>query len=58
MRLNAAIAAALSVTEVRERLIAQGVEPSPNTPDEFAAYLKSEITKWAKIIRAAGVKPE
>lgn len=29
-----------------------------NTPDEFAAYLKSEIGKWAKIIRAAGVKPE
>jgi tripartite-type tricarboxylate transporter receptor subunit TctC len=57
-RLNNAIATALAIPEVRERLVAQGVEPSANTADEFAAYLKTEIAKWAKIVRAAGMKPE
>jgi tripartite-type tricarboxylate transporter receptor subunit TctC len=57
-RLNAAIAAALSVPDVRDRLIAQGVEPAPNAPDEFARYIQTEISKYAKIVRTAGMKPE
>jgi tripartite-type tricarboxylate transporter receptor subunit TctC len=57
-RLNQAIVATLAGPEVRERLVAQGVDPVGNAPEEFAAYLRSEIVKWANVIKAAGVKPE
>jgi tripartite-type tricarboxylate transporter receptor subunit TctC len=57
-RLNGAIVKALADAEMRERLLAQGIEPAPSTSDAFSAYLKSEVTKWAKIVRIAGVKPD
>jgi tripartite-type tricarboxylate transporter receptor subunit TctC len=41
---------------MREKLIAQGAEPSPDTPEQFAAFVKSEIPKYAKIIKASGAK--
>ncbi len=44
--------------EVRERLIASGVDPAGTTPDEFSAYVRSEVEKWAKIIKATGAKPD
>jgi tripartite-type tricarboxylate transporter receptor subunit TctC len=40
---------------VRKLFADQGVEIIGNTPDEFRAYLKAEIPKWAKIVKAAGV---
>ena len=43
---------------VRQRLEAQGFEPDGGTPAAFAAYIKSEITKWAKVIREAGIPAE
>jgi len=46
------------VAETRERLLAQGFEPVGSTPAEFGAYIKAEIAKWAKVIKAAGIKPE
>lgn len=42
----------------RQRLEAQGFEPDGGTPAAFAAYIKSEITKWAKVIRDAGIPAE
>jgi tripartite-type tricarboxylate transporter receptor subunit TctC len=39
-------------------LLAQGFEPVGGTPEEFGAYIKSEIAKWGKVIRTAGIKPE
>ena len=57
-RLNAEIVKVLQVPDVRERLIAQGIDPVGNSPDEFAAYIKSEIGKWAKIIKSTGVTAE
>jgi tripartite-type tricarboxylate transporter receptor subunit TctC len=57
-RLNSAIGHALHDTEIAESLRRQGLEPMPSTPDEFARYLKSEIAKWTKVIRAAGLQPE
>ena len=44
--------------DMREKLIAQGAEPAPTTPEQFAAFVKSEITKYAKIIKEAGIKAE
>ena len=43
---------------MRERLGAQGFEPIGNSPAEFAAYIKSEIAKWGRVIREAGIKAE
>ncbi|HEX3169075.1 MAG TPA: tripartite tricarboxylate transporter substrate binding protein, partial [Burkholderiales bacterium] len=39
-------------------LLTQGFEPVGGTPAEFSAYIKAEIAKWAKVIKAAGIKPE
>lgn len=57
-RLNTEIVQALASPEVRDRLIFQGIDPVGNTPEQFAAYIRSEIVKWAKVIKATGVKPE
>jgi tripartite-type tricarboxylate transporter receptor subunit TctC len=37
---------------------AQGIEPLPGTAAEFAAYLSSEVAKWARVIKQAGITPE
>jgi tripartite-type tricarboxylate transporter receptor subunit TctC len=42
----------------RQRLEAQGFEPDGGTPAAFAAYIKAEIAKWAKVIRDAGIPAE
>ena len=42
----------------RQRLEAQGFEPEGGTPTEFAAYIKTEIVKWAKVIKDAGIPAE
>jgi tripartite-type tricarboxylate transporter receptor subunit TctC len=44
--------------EVRARLAATGVVPGVNTPEEFAAYLRDENARWARIIREKGIKAE
>ena len=54
-RLNRDIAAALTAPDVKEFLFKQGLDAAPDTPEEFGAYMKSEMAKWAKVIKAAGV---
>ena len=56
--LNAANRKGLSREDIRQKLESQGVDPSLNTPAEFAAYLKSEIEKWGKVVKATGAKAE
>lgn len=56
--LHGALAKALQTQEVRDRLLSQGADPSGNTPEQFAAFVKSETAKWGKVIKAAGVRPE
>jgi tripartite-type tricarboxylate transporter receptor subunit TctC len=49
---------ALSSPDVREKLAAQGAEPSSYTPDEFARFLKDDTRRWTGIIRASGIRIE
>ena len=44
--------------DVRERFIEIGIEPVGNSPAEFTAFLKNEVSKWEKVIRTANVKIE
>lgn len=55
MRLNAEIVKALQVPDVRERLLSQSTEPVGNSPQAFAAFIRSEHDKWADVIRRAGI---
>ena len=57
-RLNAALNNALRAPKVAERLAALSVEAKPNSPAEFAAFFKSEVEKWGKLIREANIKLE
>ena len=57
-KLSTTIAAILRNANVRTQLAAQGVEPIGNNPVEFAARITSDIEKWGKVIRDAGVPPE
>ena len=56
MKLNAEVAKILSTPAVRERFDVLGVEAVSTAPDELAAYLRSEIIKWARVAKAAGIK--
>ena len=58
VRLNAESAAALNVPEVKERMAAQGLFVVANSVEQFADLLKSEIPRWAKVVKDAGIKPQ
>ena len=53
-KLSGEIAKIVKMPDVRERLAGLGAEPVGNSPDEFAAYCRSELAKWAKIVKASG----
>ena len=57
-RLNAELGTALKMPDVVEKLSTQAVEPHHTSPEQFAALIRSEIPKWAKVIKAGGVQPE
>jgi tripartite-type tricarboxylate transporter receptor subunit TctC len=57
-RLNKELRAALATEEVRRRLLQEGAEPMPTTPEEHAAVIDREESKWSAIIRSAGIKAE
>jgi tripartite-type tricarboxylate transporter receptor subunit TctC len=57
-RLHDAVTRTLRDAAVRDRFQADGADIVGNTPEEFGAYIASETAKWAKVIKAAGIKPE
>jgi len=58
VKLNAEIARTLAQPAVKERLVGQGLDPVGGTPEQFGAYLKTEISKWAVVVKASGARPE
>ena len=57
-RLHGDIVKILADAALHARLADQGFDPVGNSPEEFGAYIKSEILKWGKVIRDAGIRPE
>ncbi len=48
----------MKIPELRDRMIQQGADPVGNTPDEFAAYIRAETARWARIVKLSGAKAE
>ena len=57
-RLQKEIVVVMRLPDVREKLAAEGAEPMASTPEQFATFMKAEITQWVKIVREAKVSAE
>jgi tripartite-type tricarboxylate transporter receptor subunit TctC len=57
-RVNGELVKIMHAPELKEKLAATGTDPLTSTPEEFAAYIKREITKWGEVIRKAGIKAD
>ena len=57
-KLHADIAKVLAKPDAKERVASLGFDIVASTPEQFAVQIKSEIAKWEKVIKAAGIKAE
>lgn len=57
-KINRAVGVVVNAPETRKRFIDSNSVPAFNSPDEFAAMIKSDIVKWGKVVRDAGIKAE
>ena len=57
-RLHADVVKVLASPEVRERFAKAGVEVVAGSPEQFAQFLQSEVERWAKVIKDAGIKAD
>jgi tripartite-type tricarboxylate transporter receptor subunit TctC len=57
-RLNAETVKAMRAPGMREKLAVEGADPTSSTPEQFGAFLRSEIEKWGKVVRSANVRAE
>jgi len=58
LRLSKEITATLNQKDVIDRMLSEGTVPTPSGPDEFLAYMKTELKKWGEVVRMAGIKAE
>lgn len=58
VRLNAETAKVLRSSDISAKLTALGAEVSPNSPEEFGRFVREEIARWAKVVKALDIKPE
>jgi tripartite-type tricarboxylate transporter receptor subunit TctC len=57
-RLHQEIVRIVNTPDMQSYMASQGAEPALMGPEEFAAYIKADIATWAKVVKAAGIKPE
>jgi tripartite-type tricarboxylate transporter receptor subunit TctC len=57
-KLNEALRASLTSDDVRKRLATDGAEPTPSTPEEYAAHIDKDETRWSAVVKASGAKGE
>jgi tripartite-type tricarboxylate transporter receptor subunit TctC len=57
-KLNAEITRVLRMPDIAERLNSMAAEPAPGTPEQFGAFIRAEIDKWAKVVKAANMKAD
>ena len=57
-RLHGEMVKILQQPDIRQRFAGDGATPGGNTPEQFAAYIKAELAKWAKVARNAGIQPQ
>jgi tripartite-type tricarboxylate transporter receptor subunit TctC len=55
-RLTAEMVRNINLPDVREKLVGLGAEPVANTPEEFGALVKTEVAKWADVVKKSGAK--
>ena len=55
-RLHTELVKIVQLPEIAERWAVLGAEPAHNTPEQFAAFLKNDLTKWTKVVRDSGAK--
>jgi len=56
VRLNGEINKAVNLPDMKERFAQQGATPAPGSPEDFAAWIRAEIAKWGKVIKASGAR--
>jgi tripartite-type tricarboxylate transporter receptor subunit TctC len=57
-QLNRVAGKALAATEPRQRLLDQGIEPAGGTPEQFGAFMQTEVAKWERIVKQSGARVE
>jgi tripartite-type tricarboxylate transporter receptor subunit TctC len=57
-RLHDDLAKVLAMPDTQQRLSEQGIDVTPSSPEEFAEFVKSEVAKWAKVVKEAGISAD
>ena len=55
-KLNTEVRRILALDDIRTRIVGLGAEVATNTPEQFVEFIKAEMTKWEKVVKAAGAR--
>jgi tripartite-type tricarboxylate transporter receptor subunit TctC len=48
----------MRAADIRERMLNQGFEPAGSTPPQFSHFIREEISRWERVVKTAGIKPQ